>query len=799
LLLTQQVLRDALPDWDGHILCLEELAEELAQASPDDLQVQNQPEHLAYVIYTSGSTGTPKGVMISQRNVVNYTHALCEQLGAEAGWQYATVSTLAADLGNTVIFCALASGGTVQVLDYETVTSGEAMITWAEQHPIDVLKVVPSHLSVLLEHARARLFLPRRALVLGGEALPVQLMARVQQTGATCQIYNHYGPTETTIGVLVNPLGTPDGERLSAHTSVALGRPIANAQAYILDPHLQLVPPGITGELYIGGAGVARGYLAQSGQTAERFIPHPYSKIGGARLYRTGDLARYGEKEQIEFVGRQDGQVKLRGYRIEVGEIAAALRQHPLLRDCVVMLREDLPGGPHLVAYLAPKKWPLPAGTKIRGFLQERLPDYMIPTVFINLKFLPLTANGKIDRRRLIVGSGDGRHHVTSLLNANDEARTIIQPRDILEMQLLQIWENILQFQPVSIVDNFFDIGGHSLLAVQLISQIAEHCGRNLDLATLFRCPTIAELAVVLRQQQIAEEEQLLAAIQTQGTRPPFFCVHPAGGTAFCYITLSRCLGPDQPFYGLHAPLGASRGGKEKTVGDTIEEMAARYIAAIQTLQPQGPYLLGGWSLGGVIAFEMAQQLQRQGHEVAVLAIIDSAISTPQERDDALAKTMDLSDAGVVREFTRIAKIPVPDDFAQRTLEEQLSYATEQAKAAHVIPADTSVDLVRIYTRIRIMTKYITHIYTGSDYTDKIDYFLSDDLETLDDAESVAEGDTNGSVETRRLRRWHELARGGLEIHHVPGNHSEMMEEPNVEVLAKALKQCIDKVCALTA
>jgi thioesterase domain-containing protein len=227
--------------------------------------------------------------------------------------------------------------------------------------------------------------------------------------------------------------------------------------------------------------------------------------------------------------------------------------------------------------------------------------------------------------------------------------------------------------------------------------------------------------------------------------------------------------------------------------------MAARYIAAIQTLQPQGPYLLGGWSLGGVIAFEMAQQLQRQGHEVAVLAIIDSAISTPQERDDALARTMDLSDAGVVREFTRIAKIPVPDDFAQRTLEEQLSYATEQAKAAHVIPADTSVDLVRIYTRIRIMTKYITHIYTGSDYTDKIDYFLSDDLETLDDAEGVAEGNTNGFVETRRLRRWHELARGGLEIHHVPGNHSEMLEEPNVEVLAKALKQCIDKVCALTA
>jgi amino acid adenylation domain-containing protein len=799
LLLTQEDLSARLPPWKGPTLCWEELAQELAQASPHDLPASSTGEDLAYVIYTSGSTGLPKGVMIQQSSVVNYTLALCKQLEVEPGWQYATVSTLAADLGNTAIFCALASGGCVQVLDYETVTSAVALANWAAQHPIDVLKIVPSHLSALLESERGHELLPRRALVLGGEALSAQLVERVRQKGGVCQVYNHYGPTETTIGVLVNPLGKPDvgnHEEKSVDAPVALGHPISNVQVYVLDRHLQLLPEGVIGELYIGGAGVARGYLRQARQTAERFVPHPYAMQGGERLYWTGDLARYGPGGQIEFVGRQDGQINLRGYRIEIGEIEAVLRRHPQVRDCAVVLREDTPGRPHLVGYIVPKKLPLPADMNIRDFMQEHLPDYMLPALFVYLKFLPLTANGKVDRHQLRADTKEGRSNLARLVDVRNTAvRKIVQPRDALEMQLLQLWEAILQIQPVSIFDSFFDIGGHSLLAVQLMSQIAERFGRNLDLTMLFQHPTIAALAVVLRQQHVSEQEPLLAAIQTQGSRPPFFCVHPAGGTAFRYVNLARRLGPDQPFYGIHAPFGVSVEGQEQTIGETIEEIAAHYIAAIQTVQPQGPYLLGGWSLGGPIAFEMAQQLHRQGHEVKVLAIIDSTISDSQRRERAIDEVIDLSDAGIVEDFIRAAGIDVPDDFEQLALDERLLYVVEQAKEKHFIPEDANVHLVRIFTRIRILTKHIVHIYAGNDYEGKIDYFLSGSpteyIETPGEAEDRAEN----AVEPMRIQRWRTLAKGGLVIHHVPGTHVEIMDEPNVQVLAKALRLCIDEAC----
>ncbi|BCL83218.1 non-ribosomal peptide synthetase [Ktedonobacteria bacterium brp13] len=799
LLLTQEELLEQLPAWGYRTLCFEELDAELASAPMENLQIESHGEDLAYVIYTSGSTGQPKGVLIRQRSVVNYTRALCETFGSVPGWHYATVSTLAADLGNTAIFCALASGGCVQVLPYEIVTSGEAMARWAAQHPIDVLKIVPSHLSALLESTRAHEFLPRRALVLGGEALPGVLVERVRRQGATCQIYNHYGPTETTIGVLVNAVSS----QVREDALVALGRPITNTQVYVLDRRLQLVPRGVIGELYIGGSGVAQGYQGQVEQTAERFVPHPYSEVGGERLYRTGDLVRYGQGEQIEFVGRQDGQVKLRGYRIELGEIEVALRQHAEVRDGVVVLREDVSGEPQLVGYVVLRHLPIPTDLNLRSFMQERLPDYMVPSAFVYLKFLPLTANGKIDRRQLLAGKGEDVNAATSLIDASSPLRTIIQPRDALEMQLLQIWEDTLPLRPISVLDNFFDIGGHSLLAVRLMSHIAERLERNLDLTVLFQHPTIAALAVVLRQQAIPKNEPLLAAIQTQGSRIPFFCVHPAGGTAFRYVNLARCLGPDQPFYGLHSPFGIDVEGTELIVGETLEEIAAHYIEAIQTVQPQGPYLLGGWSLGGVIAFEMAQQLQRQGHEIGVLAIFDSVIADPQSRQKAIEEVIDLSDAGVVKDFISAAGIKVPDDFYQWEIGEQLKYVVAQAKEEHIIPEDSSIDLVRVFTRIRIMTKHVVHVYDAEYYTGKIDYFLSGSLsgdfneygEYLDRTEDV----TEHGAEPKRLQQWRELAKGDMAVHHVTGRHVEIMDEPHVQVVAHELEKCIDEVYAQRA
>jgi len=790
LLLAQQEVGTHLPEWGERTLWLEDLEQEMSEAPASDLAGGSEMGDLAYIIYTSGSTGMPKGVMIQQGSVVNYALALCDVLRTEPGWQYATVSTLAADLGNTAIFCALASGGCVQVLDYETVTSAEAMARWMEQHPIDVLKIVPSHLSALLAGEHSKEVLPRRALVLGGEILPLSLLEHLRQLGGTCEVYNHYGPTEATIGVLVNPLSRMGGVKEETGATIPLGRPITNTQVYVLNQRMQVVPVGVTGELYIGGAGLAMGYVQQPEQTAERFVPHPWSQQAGARLYRTGDLARYSEEGKIEFVGRCDNQVKLRGYRIELAEVETTLRQHPNIRDSAVVVREDPSTGLHLVGYIVPRKLPLPAGMNIDVFLRERLPEYMVPSAFVYLKFLPLSANGKVDRQQLVAKRGEN-HSLSSLVDVGSQSRMIVQPRDAIEWRLLQIWEDVLQMQPLSVIDNFFDLGGHSLLAVRLMSHIAKHFGQNLNLATLFEHPTVAELAAILRQQIPPEDRSPLVAIQPQGTRPPFFCVPPGGGTAFCYVNLARRLGPDQPFYGLHTP-------DWRNIEDawaTVEEMALHYLAALQTVQPQGPYLLGGWSSGGVIAFEMAQQLQRQGEEVGLLAILDSWMSDAQVRAETMEEEVDLGDTGVIKWLIRHFKIAVPDDFDRRELDEQLSYATDQAKKMHAIPIDTSLELVRRYTRIGLLNKHIVHLYDPQSYPYQIDYFASSHSMELTGSLGEREDAAENPVRRDHMELWRELAQGGLQVHLVSGDHQTMVEEPHVQVLAKELQLCIDRVC----
>jgi amino acid adenylation domain-containing protein len=790
-LLAQQEVSICLPEWGGRMLWLEDLEQEMSQAPAGDLPGGSEAEDLAYVIYTSGSTGMPKGVMIQQSSVVNYTQALCELLKAEPRWQYATVSTLAADLGNTAIFCALASGGCVQVLDYEMVTSTEAMMRWVEHHPIDVLKIVPSHLSALLAGESGKGVLPRRALVLGGEVLPPSLLERIRQLGSRCEVYNHYGPTEATIGVLVNPLSRMGGVKEETGATIPLGRPITNTQVYVLDRRMQVIPMGVTGELYIGGAGLAIGYIGQGEQTAERFVPHPWSLQAGARLYRTGDLARSSEEGKIEFVGRCDNQVKLRGYRIEVAEVEIALRQHPNIRDSAVVVQEDSSAGPYLVGYIVPRKLPIPAGMNIGEFLRERLPGYMVPSSFVYLKFLPLSANGKVDQQQLAVAKREENTSLSSLVDVGSQSRTIVQPRDAIEWQLLQIWEDVLQMQPLSIIDDFFNLGGHSLLAVRLMSHIAKHFGQHLDLATLFEHPTVAEFAVVLRQQVTSEERSPVVAIQSQGSRPPFFCVPPGGGTAFCYANLARRLGPDQPFYGLHTP---DPGSVEERLG-TVKAIALHYLAALQAVQPQGPYLLGGWSSGGVIAFEMAQQLQKQGKQVDLLAILDSWMPDAQLRAKTREEEINLGDPGVIKWLIRHFKIAVPDDFDQRELDEQLNYATDHAKKIHAIPVDTSLELVRRYTRIILLNRHIVHLYDPQSYAYSIDYFASSASIDLTGSLGEREGSAEIPVRLDRLEVWRELAQGGLYVHLVPGDHSSMVEEPHVQVLAHALKQCIDRVC----
>src|SRR5579885_36542 len=509
LLLTHSRLLPLFTEWHGPILCLDQV--EWEKLSVSEPAVRVSPHDLAYIIYTSGSTGQPKGVMISHGAVSNYTQALCTQLEVEPGWHFATVSTLAADLGNTSIFCSLASGGCLHVLEYETLTSAVTWQRYLEQWPIDVLKIVPSHLSALLSQTTERSVLPHKYLLLGGEELSVPLLRRLAQEGSSCKVLNHYGPTETTIGALTNMLDEANEavERVGAE-SVAIGRPLANVQAYVLDRYQHLLPRGVVGELYLAGAGVAQGYRGRAEQTGERFVPHGWGKQGGERMYRTGDLGYLRADSQIVFMGRRDSQVKLRGYRIELGEIEATLQTHKNVRDCVVLLREDEPGKPQLVAYVVARQQPAPTGGELRALLEERLPSYMLPAAFIALRVLPLTPNGKVDRRQLPAPS----------LDEEERSSAYAAPRNPTEEILVGILQDVLNVKPIGIHDHFANLGGHSLLATQVISQVRIILQVEIPLRSIFEAPTVAGLAEcveqALRQNQGRQAPPLVRAPRDQ-------------------------------------------------------------------------------------------------------------------------------------------------------------------------------------------------------------------------------------------------------------------------------------------
>jgi thioesterase domain-containing protein/acyl carrier protein len=377
----------------------------------------------------------------------------------------------------------------------------------------------------------------------------------------------------------------------------------------VLDANLQPVPPWVSGELHIGGDGLARGYLNRPGLTAERFVPNPFEDGSGARLYKTGDLVRYLPNGLIEFLGRVDHQVKIRGYRIELGEIEAVLNRISGVREGVVIDREDIPGNKRLVGYVVLDGDEPPIRQDLLTHLREHLPDYMIPSALMILDEMPLSPNGKVDRKAL------PKPDLASYESNNE----FISPRDHIERELVRIWQGLLDISPIGVKDNFFGLGGDSLLAARLVAQIEEKFGTNVPLMTLFDGPTIEQLAVVIQQAKGLTPWRTLVPIQVNGNKPPFFCVHPFCGDVIGFRTWSEHLGLDQPFYGLRA-----RGldGIQKPQKD-FKEIASDYIEEAQVVQPHGPYYLGGYDVGGVIAFEMAQQLLRRGEKTALVAIIN--------------------------------------------------------------------------------------------------------------------------------------------------------------------------------
>lgn len=485
VVLTQAASSDLFHDSDVRPVFLDRDWEMISIETCHPLRRDVRPENLAYVIYTSGSTGRPKGVAVEHRQIINYVSGLLSRLPLDQATNFATVSTVAADLGNTSIFGSLCSGRTLHVLSVDRGFDPDAVAAYMNANHIDVLKIVPSHLAGLLEAGWPEQVLPRRCLILGGEAVHTNLVQRIRALAPECKIINHYGPTETTIGVLTHRVE----EESDRQEAIPVGRPLANSRVYILNSDGQPTPMGVAGELYIGGDGLARGYLDRPDLTAERFVPNPFGTRAGERLYRTGDRARNRPDGMIEFQGRMDNQVKIRGFRIELGEIEAQLRSASRVKDAVVVMREAADGTKQLAAYVAaPADLDLDS---VQSRLAVHLPDYMIPSTITLLDALPLTANGKIDRAAL----PDPEQAQTSQINA------YVAPRNDIEATLAQIWADVLHLDRVGIHDNFFSIGGDSILCLQIVAK-AHRAGVKVSPKLVFQHHTVAAIVDALGEAE---------------------------------------------------------------------------------------------------------------------------------------------------------------------------------------------------------------------------------------------------------------------------------------------------------
>jgi len=762
VLLTQESLVPSLPE-HPQTVCLDSMEGAIGQCSTEELTSGVKPENLGYIIYTSGSTGKPKGVALSQRALVNLI--LWQQQEAIIGEGARTLqfSPISFDVSFQEIFSTWCSGGTLVLISQAVRRDSFALMQFMAQNKVERLFLPFVALQQLATVARSSETLPPlREIITAGEQLQVspdlvELMNRLPN----CRLQNQYGPSESHVVSAY----TLQGPAASWPRRVPIGRPIANSQLYILNRDLQPVPIGVLGELHIGGVCLANGYLNRPELTAAKFIPDPFRDPGEGRLYKTGDMARYLPDGNIEFLGRIDNQVKIRGFRIEIGEIETTLSQHPTVKETVVMVREDNPGNKYIVAYIVPESESEIAPEivpQLKQHLKEKLAEYMVPSAFVILPQLPLTPSGKVNRRGLPAPD------IASFAGSND----FVPPRDRIEQQLAEIWSEILNLNPVGVKDNFFELGGHSLLAVKLMAKIQSGFGKQLPLATLFTNPTIADLGKIVREEKKISSSSLVP-LQTQGTKLPFFCVHPAGGHVFYYRELSRDLGSEQPFYGLQAQ-GFNEG---EQVFTKVEDMADFYIKTLQEFQPEGPYKIGGYSFGGVVAFEMAQQLVARGEEVSLLALLDPWVPIlldPNKKIDNLYMRGVLS-----RYFGGMfgrTDLVTEDELRGLSSEEQIEFIIDKAERLGLFPEEATREQNRRFVDVIIGTLKATYTYKRRPYPGKVTVFRA------------GEKHPHG-IDPQLV--WVEmyviLEVGEMEVVMVPGNHFTFIKEPNINVLAEKL------------
>jgi len=770
VLITQEDLLPQFPGTTARILCLDRDWRTIQAEAGSNLQRACAPADLAYVIYTSGSTGRPKGVAIEHRSPVAFAAWVCTVFSAKelAGVLFST--SICFDLSVFELFVTLAQGGRIilvkNVLELPTLRNA---------NEVTLVNTVPSAMAELVRNG----CLPPSVVTvnLAGEPLSSGLVDEVYRRGSVQQVYDLYGPSETTTYSTM-ALRRPG-------TKATIGRPIANTQVYLLDQNMQPVPVGVPGELHIGGVGLARGYYNRPDLTAERFLANPFSSEAGARLYKTGDQARYLSDGTLEFLGRLDDQVKVRGFRIELGEIATILNQHPAIREAVVVAREDVSGDKRLLAYVTPKDGKPPKDLELRGALQAKLPEYMVPSTFVILDQLPRTPNGKVDRKAL-PAVGNTRQHLQT---------SHAVPRTPTEEVLARIWSETLGLDEIGVHDNFFELGGHSLLAVRLFWRIEKLVGKRLPVSILFEAPTIEQIAKLLDTDVLQPHWKSLVPIKPGGSKPPFYCLHGCGGQILEYEHFSRYIDADQPLYGLQEP---GLDGTQPRL-KTLEEMATYYLQEIRAFQPEGPYYLGGGWVGSLIAYEMAQQLLAQGQQVGLLAIFDVWVpGHPKWPRNVTALQKKWS-------FYRIRLA---------THWQNIKLARKAEKVDYVRAKSIRIWNRRFRWRKRLVNKLrigllalreVLHMrlplgaireaternrktvrrYELRPYPGKVTLFRAKTQRP-----GIIPDATNG---------WKDYALGGLEVHEIPGHAGAIMREPRTRILVEKLTACLTAAFAENA
>ncbi len=805
VVLSEERYRSAVASEGIRVLSLDTEWGDVAEESGDGLGNEAKPENLAYVIYTSGSTGKPKGVMNTHAGLCNRLWWMQEQYGLGENDRVLQKTPYSFDVSVWEFLWPLMTGARLVMARPEAHRDTRYLVDVIEREQITTMHFVPSMLQTFVEEKGLSRCGSLRRVICSGEALGVELQERFFAR-LRAELHNLYGPTEAAIDVTYWAC-----ERGQKSRTVPIGRPISNLQIYLLDPYRNPVPVGVLGELHIGGVGLARGYLNRAELTAEKFVGNPFRKEPGARLYKTGDLARYSADGVIEYVGRIDHQVKIRGFRIELGEIEAALTEHEGVSECVVLAREDAQGPKRLVAYVVAKKQAAPTVTELRKWVKEKLPEYMVPAAIMMLPAIPVTHNGKIDRRALpapdsvrpelnrgYVEPGipaeetlarqpavlaievperiEGTKPQAEMQYATLASQDTAVPADNAEEELIAIWETVLNTKPVRVDDDFFDLGGHSLLAIELMARIEDALGVELPLASLLEAPTVRGQARLVRKYRGNGSAEDHGSKQRPIVRQlPFFFL---GGDP-TFRALSQRLSELREFHSLG--LRASLVAKLKDPS-SLEGIAEQFVQSIRERRPKGPYMLGGWCAHGLLALETARQLSAQGQEVAQVVLLETANPVRRKQYSGWKR--------------RIARAQLK--FHLLKFEYGYLQQLNSTQTRNYIAGRAAQKLARIRQSFRRVLK------AAKLYPELDDPGSGNPLDVLYAAAAKYHPQPFQApvVLIRSTERtfgfghvldlgWTELLGSNLEICETPGNHYTIYMQPNVDTLAHKMNICL--------